>query len=131
MNKVCIPPPKKKLYSATQNKRARVVREKGNAVFLMLLNHAKLPWISKRSQQPGQHYSGFSLNGFNVPAFLNILDVAPAFSGTVTGVTNGCSACAGFLVPAVVAATAGVDPSDVTGWRTAFMTGNFKKYISY
>ncbi len=66
---------------------------------------------------------GFSLNGFNVPAFLNILDVAPAFSGTVTGVTNGFSACAGFLVPAVVAATAGVDPSDVRGWRTAFMTG--------
>ena len=58
-----------------------------------------------------------------MPALVNILDVAPSLSGTVTGVTNGFSASAGFLVPIMVAATTGDDPGEVFGWRRAFMSG--------
>ena len=68
-------------------------------------------------------YVGFSLNGFNAPALMNVVDLAPERSGTVTGVTNGVSAAAGFLVPAVVASATREDPADPAGWRTAFASG--------
>jgi hypothetical protein len=35
---------------------------------------------------------GFTLNGFNVPGMMNIVDVAPSYSGTVMGLCNGFSA---------------------------------------
>ncbi len=67
--------------------------------------------------------SGFSLNGFNVAAFVNILDVAPEFSGTVMGLANGFSATAGFLVPSVTDALIRGEPSDPGRWRILFLLG--------
>jgi len=65
----------------------------------------------------------FSLNGFNVPAFLNIVDVAPIMSGTVMGMCNGFSATSGFLVPSFTAFVVGQDPSSAPNWRTVFFSG--------
>jgi MFS family permease len=71
-------------------------------------------------------FLGFSLNGFNVAAFLNVIDIAPAFSGTVTGITNGFSATSGFLVPIVTSAITSSradGAADPDGWKMVFATG--------
>ncbi len=57
-------------------------------------------------------FPAFTLNGFLVPAWLYVIDVAPSFSGTVSGLTNGISSITGFVVPFVAAAFVAEDPAD-------------------
>jgi len=43
--------------------------------------------------------SGFVYSGY----FVNHMDIAPQYAGTLMGISNGISACAGFIAPAVAA----------------------------
>ena len=65
------------------------------------------------------------MKGFNVPAFMNIIDIAPQYSGTVTGIVNGFSAIAGVLVPPLTAMVLDDDPHDPARWRIIFNSGVF------
>lgn len=63
----------------------------------------------------------FTLNGFNMPAYMNVVDVAPNFSGTVNGIVNGFGAGTGFVVPLITAAFTSENPSNPLGWRYVFL----------
>lgn len=63
---------------------------------------------------------GYSLNGCNVPAMMNVVDIAPAHCGTLMGVCNGFSSFAGFFVPLVTTFFTEEDPSDPANWRKLF-----------
>lgn len=65
--------------------------------------------------------SAFTLNGFNMPAYMNVVDVAPNFSGTVNGIVNGFGAGTGFVVPLITAAFTSENPSNPLGWRYVFL----------
>ena len=66
------------------------------------------------------HFPGYSLNGCNVPAMMNVVDIAPAHCGTLMGVCNGFSSFAGFFVPLVTTRFTEDDPSDPANWRNLF-----------
>eukprot|EP00057_Strongylocentrotus_purpuratus_P001404 XP_001198778.2 PREDICTED: sialin [Strongylocentrotus purpuratus] len=53
-------------------------------------------------------------------AFVNALDIAPSFSGTVTGIGNGIAVTSGFIAPLVTAVFT-EDQADPEGWRTVFI----------
>lgn len=36
--------------------------------------------------------------------FVNHMDIAPQYAGTLMGISNGISACAGFIAPSIAAA---------------------------
>eukprot|EP00095_Tigriopus_kingsejongensis_P004809 maker-scaffold182_size278544-snap-gene-1.27 protein:Tk04809 transcript:maker-scaffold182_size278544-snap-gene-1.27-mRNA-1 annotation:"inorganic phosphate cotransporter" len=63
----------------------------------------------------------FTLNGFNMPAFMNVVDVAPNFTGTVAGITNGFGAGTGFVVPLITSAFTSDNPANPLGWRYLFL----------
>ena len=71
------------------------------------------------------YFPGYSLNGCNVPAMMNVVDIAPAHCGTLMGVCNGFSSFAGFFVPLVTTYFTEEDPSDPANWRKLF----FLRYV--
>lgn len=64
---------------------------------------------------------GFSLNGFNVPVFLNLVDIAPNFTGSAGGLVQTCGAASGFLVPMLTSRLTSEDPSSPGLWREVFL----------
>jgi len=58
--------------------------------------------------------SGFVYSGY----FVNHMDIAPQYAGTLMGISNGISACAGFIAPSVAAALT-VDKSRES-WQIVF-----------
>ncbi len=58
-----------------------------------------------------------------MPAQLNLIDIAPSFTGTLMGLCNGFSATSGFFVPMVTTAFTSDDPSDPVGWSKVFFLG--------
>ena len=73
----------------------------------------------------GFEFEGYSLNGCNVPAMMNLVDIAPAHCGTLMGVCNGFSSFAGFFVPLATTYFTEDDPSDPANWRNLF----FLRYV--
>ena len=69
-------------------------------------------------------FLAFTFNGCNVPGLMNLLDIAPNFSGTAMGIVNGCSSITGFIVPFVTAMMTSADPHDPTGWRLVFFSAS-------
>ena len=43
--------------------------------------------------------TGFVYSGY----FVNHMDIAPQYAGTLMGISNGLSSCAGFIAPSVAA----------------------------
>ena len=54
---------------------------------------------------------------------MNMVDIAPDFSGSIMGVTNGISAISGFVIPFFTTAVVSGDRSDPTLWRYVFFSG--------
>ena len=54
---------------------------------------------------------------------MNMVDIAPDFSGSIMGVTNGISAISGFVIPFFTTAVVSGDRSDPTLWRYVFLSG--------
>ena len=75
--------------------------------------------------------TGYSLNGCNVPAMMNVVDIAPSHCGTLMGVCNGFSSFAGFFVPLVTTAFTESDPSDPANWKKLFFLRDPTQYINY
>ena len=79
-----------------------------------------LPFGMQTSHVLGLELPGYSLNGCNVPAMMNLVDIAPSHCGTLMGLCNGFSSFAGFVVPLATTAFTQDDPSDPANWRKLF-----------
>ena len=79
-----------------------------------------LPYRVQASYVRGLALLGYSLNGCNVPAMMNLVDIAPSHCGTLMGLCNGFSSFAGFVVPLATTAFTADDPSDPANWRKLF-----------
>lgn len=84
-----------------------------------LLGYILDDWkISVAIMTVGYGFRGATYSGHT----LSPLDLTPTYSGPMYGLCNGFGAVSGLIVPILATALTANDPTDISGWRTLFLT---------